>query len=200
MLGGRACFCQVNGCLVGSVYAAHHDDRDIFLREVLDFVAANARGQQWLVAWDFNLVPAENWLLEVLVSEGACCARVPGATSSRWDGERLIDYGISSAQGVRASFDGTRYSDHKALKLEVPWNDTARVRLLEWQRGPKLIPTDFEGFPRWRALVAQVWEEGSANREACRQACRQLVQGGAQDVRARGTICGVNFLYGLSKF
>ena len=69
--GGRAVFMQVNGSVVGSIYAAHHRDRDVFLRDLLDVVEGFASAKDWVIAGDFNLTPHECWLSDVLCAEGA---------------------------------------------------------------------------------------------------------------------------------
>ena len=116
--GGRACFVEVQETVVGSVYVTHHFDRDPFLREILEFV--ESLRQPWLLAGDFNLQVPENWLCEVLCVEGNHWFAPDGATSSRWDGNRLIDYCVSSVPGISCEFSAVRYSDHKALLLSVP--------------------------------------------------------------------------------
>ena len=118
--GGRAAFMQVNGSVVGSIYAAHLRDRDVCLRDLLDVVEGFSSDKDWVVPGDFNLTPQECWLSEALCAEGAHCVFPSGASTSRCDANRLIDYRLTSLCGAQASFLSVRYSDHKALLLRVP--------------------------------------------------------------------------------
>ena len=81
--GGQAVFASVNGTLLGSVYMAHHEDCDEFLRSVLDTTMAG--GSAWCLLGDWNLVPADNWFNDVVLRRcfGCCSGRGDGYTLGR---------------------------------------------------------------------------------------------------------------------
>ena len=178
--GGRAVFMQVNGSVVGSIYAAHHRDRDVFLRDLLDVVEGFASAKDWVIAGDFNLTPHECWLSDVLCAEGAHCVFPFGATTSRWDGNRLIDYGLTSVCGAHASFLSVRYSDHKALMLEVPWSSYDRVAVEVLKKAPKLFPASSDDVGRWSQAVSDAWTALSWSLDQAKHECETVLSAGLE--------------------
>ena len=96
--GGQAVFAVIHGTLMGSIYVAHRDEAEDFLRDVLDVVLT--AGQSWFLAGDWNCLPSENWVSSVLLAEGAHLVFPDGLTATCWEGSRLIDYGLTSLPGA----------------------------------------------------------------------------------------------------
>ena len=123
----------------------------------MDVVEGYSSDKDWVIAGDFNLTPQECWLSDVLCAEGAHCVFPSGATTSRWDGNRLIDYGLTSVFGAQASFLSVRYSDHKALMLQIPWSSHDRVAVEVLKKAPKLFPVSSDDAGRWSQAVSDAW-------------------------------------------
>ena len=92
-------------------------------------VAAEALGQYWaevgighgpwLVAGDFNKEPEKSLLHTVLTAHGGRYVGPTGPT--RWDGDRCIDWAVSSLSQVTCLGieDSERFSDHHGFWLRV---------------------------------------------------------------------------------
>ena len=165
--GGRACFVEVQGAVVGSVYVTHHFDRDPFLREVLEFV--ESLRQPWLLAGDFNLQVPENWLCEVLCVEGNHWFAPNGATSSRWDGNRLIDYCVSSVPGISCEFSAVIIRPCCCLSPGVGlrgFGCTSLLGVLDCMQ-----PSDPGAVHAWKALGASSWTEHGLTLDTAKPEC-----------------------------
>ena len=115
----------VEGVFLVSLYHAGESDAHSVFSELLHFLSGAASGAPWLVAGDFNSQPHESPFCDWLLQDGAHLKAVKDAQGSllptRYQGDRCIDYGISShADSVQVEgFFETRIADHYPVMFSV---------------------------------------------------------------------------------
>ena len=126
--GGQASLVWVNGCLFGSCYAAHHDQRLDFLKELLVCVGTQSSLTPFHFARDWNDEPHEAPLAMAL--EGAGARVVATGQPTRWKGKRCLDYMITNVPAEPGTKEiehsSQACSDHRLMicSCQISWRTT----------------------------------------------------------------------------
>ena len=159
MLGGQAVFTWIEGRLLGTCYVNHQEDHRMeFLSAVGELVLSNASAT-WLLIGDWNLVPSDNPLVDLLAQEGGQALTV-GNSPTRWAGNRCIDYAISNwnSQGTRIEFMDNSFSDHIAIKISLDFR-SSNLPMLRLQGCTMFAVPPGASRELWRQNVEAEWKK-----------------------------------------
>ena len=169
--GGQASLVWVNGCLFGSCYAAHHDQRLDFLKEVFVCVGTQSSLSPFYLVGDWNDEPQEAPLAMAL--EGAGARVVATEQPTRWGGKRCLDYMITNVPaepGIGEIQHSTQaYSDHKLMICSCQIRGEPRVRWRLQATAQYAIPENCSK-DRWHHEVTQTWREKESRYQPVREA------------------------------
>ena len=149
----------VEGVVLVSLYHAGESDAHSVFSDLLRFLSGAASGGPWLVAGDFNSQPQESPFCDWLLQDGAHLKAVKDAQGillpTRYQGDRCIDYGISSHA------ESARIADHYSVKFLV----TPRTASKGAEDHSCLLPAPSLAKPQscdretWQSLVEEEWAE-----------------------------------------
>ena len=161
----------MNGCLFGSCYAAHHDQRLDFLKEVLVCVGTQSSLTPFHLVGDWNDEPHEAPLAMAL--EGAGARVVATEQPTRWGGKRCLDYMITNVPaepGIEEIQHSTQaYSDHKLMICSCQIRGEPRTRWRLQATAQYAIPENCSK-DKWHHEVTQAWRKKESNYQPVREA------------------------------
>ena len=118
--GGQCLAVQVGHVCVINLYAAHDRNRETCTAQVFEFLQS-MNPSPWVLTGDFNAEPHESPLALGLQACGFFFCLPPQGVSSRWEGERVIDYGISNCPFKHMYLDmmPEKWSDHRLCRMSI---------------------------------------------------------------------------------
>ena len=175
--GGQCLAVQVGHLCLVNLYAAHDHDRETCTAQVFEFLQS-LNPSPWVLTGDFNDEPHESPLaLGLQGCDFFFCLPPPGV-SSRWEGKRVIDYGISNCPFKHEHLDmmPEKWSDHRLCRMSIispGMNDVNEQ--FEVVPTNRYQPQCSETFGDWTEQLLRGWAETKEKWETLCLQCEQQV-------------------------